>query len=226
MNKELVYKQLTEKTYPIYISKENKEKFIETGDVSYYQKGIFNNIKNKTKIKTSFAVEILKIISYFFGLVSLFFLIPIGLDKNLANFFGYFYFATLIFSIFILIFNDIFYLNVIRFLSSKNNKRTLVSYLLKEYLTCKYELVKQVNLSGERILQIKEMFSNKILISGSSDDDKKSKIKIQKSWNDSNYNEKIEKILKNIYISAKYYYSFIFLLGILMVIVSLLVYVV
>ncbi len=55
---------------------------------------------------------------------------------------------------------------------------------------------------------------------------KKSKIKIPKSWNDSNYNEKIEKILKNIYISAKYYYSFIFLLGILMVIVSLLVYVV
>lgn len=75
MNKELVYKQLTEKTYPIYISKENKEKFIETGDVSYYQKGIFNNIKNKTKtkIKISFAVEILKIISYFLGLVSLFF---------------------------------------------------------------------------------------------------------------------------------------------------------
>lgn len=109
-----------------------------------------------------------------------FFLIPIGLDKSLANFFGYFYFATLIFSIFILIFNDIFYLNVIGFLSSKNNKRTLVSYLLKEYLTCKYELVKQVNLSGERISQIKEMFSNKNLVSGSSDDNKKIKDKNSK----------------------------------------------
>ena len=109
MNQELVYKQLSEKTYSIYITKENKEKFIETGDFSYYQKGVFNNKKNKIKIKICLAIEILKIISYLFGIVSLFFLIPIGIERNIVNFFGYFYFATLIFSLFILVFNDIFY---------------------------------------------------------------------------------------------------------------------
>ena len=71
-----------------------------------------------------------------------------------------------------------FILNVIGFLSNKNNKRTLVSFLLKEYLNCKYELSNKVSLSTERISEIKEIFSNKNLVIGSSDDNIKSKIKI------------------------------------------------
>lgn len=201
----------------INISKKDQEIFYNSNDFLNYSKAVFNNKKNRKKFKFIICLEIFKIISIVLIVLAICFNIPNAINKNFDYIF-YFLFASFCFGIVISIWNYIVYDGRGWFLWGYKNiegkdKSFISSYFVSEYLKCRFECLKNLKLSKNRIEQIKGNFNYAYYNLDKKDTNvflNKDK-KINKKWNENNYIQKSNKIKKILNYNYFYEITLIFL---------------
>lgn len=151
------------------ISEKDFEKLKTTNDFLYYSKAVFNNKNNRKLIQKIKWLELLKVTCVILFFISL-----------IATFFVYSYTKTRIafFLIPIIGFSFVLFSQIISYLCnpkahSKNGKtdaqkewklsikiKNKSSFIIKEYLKCKYESINNIKLSNKRIEFIKKNFNS------------------------------------------------------------------
>lgn len=210
----------------INISKKDQEIFQKSNDFLIYSNAVFNNKKNKNKFKSIVALEIFKIISIILMLIGIFVSISSVTNKEFDNNI-YFLLSTYCLAFIVEIWSSIVYDTRGWFLwGSKNidgkDKSYISSYFVSEYLKCKYESLKDVKLTNERIEQIKNNFNYAYynLEKKEIESYKNKANKVSKKWNDNNYIEKTEKIKK--ILNRNYFFEILLVVFCIILIVMIL----